>query len=152
MLVMDPPNQHFFVYPLSFLTFKNILDIPCVTMYIIHRQTRGVEMDQKETLRTSGTMLILSLINVKDRYGYEIIETLKEKSEDIFEMKEGTLYPLLHRLEKQGFLKSYMQNTESNRQRKYYSITKKGVVQLEEEKIAWKIYSKAIQNVLGYSL
>ncbi|NLC64362.1 MAG: PadR family transcriptional regulator [Erysipelothrix sp.] len=107
-------------------------------------------MDQRESLRTSGTLMILSLIDKRDMYGYEIIETLNEASEQVFSLKEGTLYPLLHRLEQQGFLKSY-QKTVDNKKRKYYKITKKGVTQLAEEKASWKVYSKAISNVVGFA-
>lgn len=107
-------------------------------------------MDQRESLRTSGTLMILSLINERDMYGYEIIETLKKTSNEVFNLKEGTLYPILHRLEQQGFLKSY-QKTVENKKRKYYKITKKGVTQLAEEKESWKIYSNAISNVVGFA-
>lgn len=109
-------------------------------------------MDQKESLRTSASLMLLSLIEKKDMYGYEIIETLRHASKNIFDLKEGTLYPMLHRLEKQGFLKSYNQKTESGPNRKYYTLTDKGAKQLVEEKEAWSIFSGAINAVVRFGL
>lgn len=109
-------------------------------------------MNQKEFLRTSGAMLVLSLLEAKDMYGYEMIESLMLRSENVFEMKEGTLYPLLHRLEKQKLLSSYSIKTEQNRTRKYYKITDKGIKELATEKESWIIHSDAINKVMGFSV
>lgn len=109
-------------------------------------------MDQKESLRTSAQFMLLSLIKKKDMYGYEIIETLRTASKNVFDLKEGTLYPMLHRLEKAGFLKSYSHKLESGPTRKYYSITDKGAKQLVEEKEAWSLFTGAINAVVSFSL
>ena len=77
----------------------------------------------------STTMLLLKLLSEKDMYGYEMIETLREKSENVFELKAGTLYPLLHGLEEKEFVKSYEQEA-GGKTRKYYSITREGKKQL----------------------
>ena len=61
----------------------------------------------KSLVSGSTMMLILKLLEEKDMYGYEMIETLREKSENVFELKAGTLYPLLHGLEEKEFVKSY---------------------------------------------
>ena len=65
--------------------------------------------DNREWLRTGAQLMVLSLINEKDRYGYEIIQEFERRSDEVFQMKEGTLYPILHRLENEGHLKSYKQ-------------------------------------------
>lgn len=109
-------------------------------------------MKQKEFLRTSGEMLILSLLRQRDMYGYEMIENLLLKSENVFELKEGTLYPILHRLEKEGSLKSYSKKTKNNRTRKYYKITNRGLKKLAEEKESWELHSKTIDSLIGFSL
>ncbi len=93
-------------------------------------------------------MLILRLLSEKDMYGYEMIDTLKKRSENVFELKAGTLYPLLHGLEEKHFLKSYEQEV-LGKVRKYYQITPEGRKHLEQKKEEWKEYSKAVGNVLA---
>ena len=102
----------------------------------------------KELIKGSTSMLILSLLKENDMYGYEMIKNLKEKSENVFELKEGTLYPILHSLEEKGFIKSYWDKT-TPKKRKYYSITEKGKKQLKEKKEEWKIFSSGINHVIG---
>ncbi|MCQ2543307.1 MAG: PadR family transcriptional regulator [Lachnospiraceae bacterium] len=97
-----------------------------------------------------GTML-LKLLSEKDMYGYEMIETLRVRSENIFELKAGTLYPLLHTLESKNYLKSY--ELESlGKVRKYYSITKEGKKYLDSKLNEWDVYSKAVDSVLLYGV
>lgn len=96
----------------------------------------------------STTMLLLKLLSEKDMYGYEMIETLREKSQNVFELKAGTLYPLLHGMEDKNYLTVYEKEI-GGKVRKYYSITKTGRKVLEEKKEEWKIYSSAVVNVLN---
>ncbi len=93
-------------------------------------------------------MLILRLLSEKDMYGYEMIDTLKKRSENVFELKAGTLYPLLHGLEEKQFLNFYEQEV-LGKVRKYYQITPEGRKYLEQKKEEWKEYSKAVGNVLA---
>ena len=79
----------------------------------------------KSLVSGSTMMLILKLLEEKDMYGYEMIETLREKSENVFELKAGTLYPLLHGLEEKGFVESY-EKEAVGKIRKYYHITRSG--------------------------
>ena len=79
--------------------------------------------NDKSLLSGSTAMLVLRLLESKDMYGYQMIETLEKESNDVFALKAGTLYPLLHGLERDGAVKSYEIITESARSRKYYSIT-----------------------------
>ena len=102
----------------------------------------------KSLISGSTSMLILKLLEEKDMYGYEMIKKLKEKSENVFELKEGTLYPILHGLEENGFITSYWDETTAKK-RKYYAITEKGKKQLKEKKEEWKIFSNGINHVLG---
>ena len=85
-------------------------------------------------------LLILKLLEEKDMYGYEMIETLREKSENVFELKAGTLYPLLHGLDEQE---------AGGKTRKYYSITREGKKQLRAKEKELKEYAGAVRNVLG---
>ena len=63
----------------------------------------------KSLISGSTSMLILKLLEEKDMYGYEMIETLREKSRNVFELKAGTLYPLLHGMESKGYVDAYEQ-------------------------------------------
>lgn len=93
-------------------------------------------------------MMILRLLTEKDMYGYEMIDTLKKRSENVFELKAGTLYPLFHGLEEKQFVMSYEQEV-LGKVRKYYQITGEGKKHLEQKKSEWKEYSKAVSNVLA---
>ena len=105
----------------------------------------------KSLISGSTTMLLLKLLAEKDMYGYEMIEVLRERSENVFELKAGTLYPLLHSLEAKGLLNAY-EKEAGNKVRKYYSITKQGKKILDEKKDEWELYSKAVASVLGIAL
>ena len=98
----------------------------------------------------SSRLLVLKLLNEKPFYGYELIKTLKERSNDTFDMKEGTLYPILHKLENDGLIKSSNQEV-SGRVRKVYSITTRGIKVLEEEMKQWNEFSLAVNQVLAFS-
>jgi PadR family transcriptional regulator PadR len=106
----------------------------------------------KNALSGNTTMLVLRLLEGKDMYGYQIIEELSEKSEDIFRLKTGTLYPILHGLENSGMLVSYDEDTDNQRVRKYYQITKQGKGLLTEKKAEWDVYTKAVSRVMEGSV
>ena len=93
-------------------------------------------------------LIVLESVRQKDMYGYEMIDTLKKRSENVFELKAGTLYPLLHGLEEKQFVTSYEQEV-LGKVRKYYQITGEGKKHLEQKKSEWKEYSKAVSNVLA---
>ncbi len=103
----------------------------------------------KELMKGSTSILILSLLEKKDMYGYQIIQELKEQSENIFELKEGTLYPMLHGLENENAIVSYWFDADNGKRRKYYQITSAGKRLLIEKKREWQTYSKAVNRVLG---
>lgn len=103
---------------------------------------------EKSLISGSMTMLILKLLSEKDMYGYEMIDTLRQKSQNVFELKAGTLYPLLHGLEEKGLLTVYEQEY-AWKTRKYYSITKNGESFLKKKKEEWEEYQAAVANVLA---
>lgn len=104
-----------------------------------------------KTLASGSTpMLLLKLLSEKDMYGYEIIDTLKQRSQNVFEMKAGTLYPLLHGMEEKHLLTVYEQEV-SGKVRKYYRITKEGRKVLEEKQTEWQRYTQAVTDVLNFS-
>ena len=101
----------------------------------------------KSLVSGSTSMLLLRLLEEKDMYGYEMIETLESRSNHVFSLKAGTLYPLLHSLEEKGYLTSY-ENEVNGKVRKYYSITKNGRNYLKDKKKEWQEYQAAVTNVL----
>ena len=106
-----------------------------------------MKMD-KILLSGSSAMLVLRLLDEGDMYGYQITEQLAQRSQNVFEMKSGTLYPLLHTLEQKGFVTAY-QRTEGGRERRYYAITEAGRRQLTEKREEWENYTLAVNRVLG---
>ena len=101
----------------------------------------------KELLKGSTTMLVLDLLKNQNMYGYEMIDTLESRSNHVFSLKAGTLYPLLHSLEEKGYLTAY-ENEVNGKTRKYYSITKNGRNYLKDKKKEWQEYQTAVTNVL----
>lgn len=102
----------------------------------------------KELLKGSTVMLVLSILEEKNMYGYQIIKEVKQKSEDVFNLNEGTLYPILHNLEEKGFISSYW-DEKTAKKRKYYAITNEGNKYLKSKKEEWKIFSSGVNQVLG---
>lgn len=102
----------------------------------------------KELVKGSTALLVLSVINGKEMYGYQIIKELERLSDATFSMNEGTLYPILHALEKEKLLEAYWEETESARKRKYYRITDKGVKELASKRQEWNAYASAVKKVL----
>ncbi|MDD6605498.1 MAG: PadR family transcriptional regulator [Oscillospiraceae bacterium] len=96
-------------------------------------------------------LLVLSLLSGEDMYGYQMIVELGRRSNRTFEMKEGTLYPVLHGLEKDGYVEAYQQEAPTGRVRKYYHLTRKGGAALKTEEKAWETYSGAVNAVLRSS-
>lgn len=96
-------------------------------------------------------LLVLSLLAGEDMYGYQMIVELGRRSNRTFEMKEGTLYPVLHGLEKDGYVEAYQQEAPTGRVRKYYHLTRKGGAALKAEEKAWETYSGAVNAVLRSS-
>ena len=93
-------------------------------------------------------LLILSLLSEREMYGYEIVTELARRSDETFSLREGTLYPLLHRLEKEGAVAA-REVKAGGRPRRYYRLTKKGGEKLSEREAEWVRYSSAVNAVLS---
>lgn len=106
-----------------------------------------------KTLMSGSTpLLVLSLLTDGEKYGYEMIIELERRSDSTFSLKEGTLYPLLHTLEKDGLIKSESRTAPSGRERKYYALTKKGQTFLKEKRQEWEFFSEKVNTVLSFSV
>lgn len=97
----------------------------------------------------STTMLVLALLESREMYGYEIIEELQRRSNNVFQMKEGTLYPILHALERDRFVTAQERTAPSGRARRYYRVTAQGLRALEEKKAEWSTYAAAVTAILA---
>lgn len=94
-------------------------------------------------------MLVLKLLKQEPKYGYQIISELKEKSNDRFALKEGTLYPILYRLEDDGLVESRWSEAKGKKvPRKYYAITEKGKLALTELKKLWQEISEGVEKLM----
>ena len=96
-------------------------------------------------------LLVLGLLRGGDMYGYQMIVELERRSDQTFSMKEGTLYPVLHGMEKDGLVEVYEQAAPTGRMRKYYHLTQKGKAALKTETEEWRRYASAVDAVLGAS-
>lgn len=103
---------------------------------------------EKSLISGSTSMLLLRLLEGKDMYGYEMIEALEQKSNNVFSMKAGTLYPLLHLLEEKEYLTCY-EKEANGKTRKYYHLTREGKKYLKSKKEEWQEFSTAVANVLN---
>lgn len=94
-------------------------------------------------------MLVLKLLCKEQKYGYQIIQELREKSEDTFQLRDGTLYPILYRLEDDGLILGEWSEPEGRQvSRKYYRITEKGTEALTEIDAVWKKIAKGIIMIM----
>jgi len=110
------------------------------------------EMDQGSKQLKKGVLeiIILDLLTEKDRYGYEIIKELTERSSGYFELKEGTLYPILYRLNGNGLIDNYWgKEMNDAARRKYYHLTDKGVSELKQKKQQWEELIDAVNIILN---
>ncbi|NOV00730.1 PadR family transcriptional regulator [Paenibacillus planticolens] len=102
----------------------------------------------KELMKGSTVILILTLLNRKDMYGYEMTKEMETHTEGVFTLKEGTLYPILHMLESEKYVEAYWDEHEG-RKRKYYRITKMGKDELHLKREEWSLFRNTVDRVLG---
>lgn len=94
-------------------------------------------------------MLILEVLSRGDSYGYQIAQSVLAQSDGYFQLKEGSLYPALHRLARQTLLKAYWVDTDEGRRRKYYKLTPKGRAALKSKRREWTDFAAGVAGVLG---
>jgi len=102
----------------------------------------------KSLFAAGSTMMILKLLEQEDLYGYQMIEELSRRSDRTFELKTGTLYPLLHGLEEKGLISAYEKNEATQRPRRYYHLTDRGRRLLADKQTEWTAYTEAVRRVL----
>ncbi len=101
-----------------------------------------------ELLRGTLDMLILKVVALGPSHGYAIAQRLQQISKDFFQVHQGSLYPALHRLEDRGWLQAAWKESETGREAKFYTLTKKGRGQMDAEVVNWERLCYAIGLVL----
>ncbi len=104
--------------------------------------------DKSELLKGTLGMLILKVVALGPIHGYAISQRIQQISKDFFQLQQGSLYPALHRLEDRGWLDANWKVTDTGREAKFYSLTRKGRKQLEAEMLNWERLSGAVALIL----
>jgi PadR family transcriptional regulator PadR len=103
----------------------------------------------RELKRGTLELVLLRLLSERQMYGYELVSTLERRGGEPFQIKEGTLYPVLYRLENDGFVEAKWETMERGVPRKYYRLTKAGAKELESLAADWHEFSAAVNRLLG---
>jgi DNA-binding PadR family transcriptional regulator len=101
----------------------------------------------KDLVAASSTPLVLAILSEGDSYGYAILQRVRELSGGLLSWTDGMLYPVLHRLERQGYVEARWEAAPTGRQRKYYRLTEDGRAQLDEERRQWQVVDAALRGV-----
>jgi transcriptional regulator len=101
----------------------------------------------KDLVAASSTPLVLAILAEGDSYGYAILKRVRELSRGRMEWTDGMLYPVLHRLERLGFIEAHWEKSEAGRRRKYYRITRRGRKQLAEEREQWQAVDDTLRGI-----
>jgi transcriptional regulator len=101
-----------------------------------------------EALKGHLDLLLLAVLSEGPAHGYAVIESLRLRSGEVFDLPEGTVYPALHRLEEQGLLTSSW-SEESGRRKRVYQLTPKGRQALDSRQNEWKTFAKAVNATVG---
>lgn len=94
-------------------------------------------------------LLILKTISIEPKHGWAIAKRIEQVTSDVLQVTQGALYPALHRLEQQGWIRSEWRQSETGREAKFYSLTRAGSVQLKKELAQWDRLSKAVALVVA---
>lgn len=104
--------------------------------------------ERGDLLQGTLDMLVLKAVQLEPMHGWGITERIEQWSEQVLQLGQGTLYPALYRLERQGLIRSEWKVTENSRRARYYSLTREGRRQLEAEMAQWRRTSRAVNQVL----
>jgi PadR family transcriptional regulator, regulatory protein PadR len=108
--------------------------------------------DRGDLLQGTLDMLVLKALQLEPMHGWGITERIEQWSERVLQLGQGTLYPALYRLERQGVIKSEWKTSDNNRRARYYALTRSGRRQLDDELVQWRRMSRAVNQVLDATL
>jgi DNA-binding PadR family transcriptional regulator len=106
-------------------------------------------MGSKDLVAASAKTIVLALLLTGESYGYQIIKRVRRVSGGALEWSNAVLYPVLHRLERDGLIRSEWRMSPENRMRKYYLLTDLGAAELNQEKARWRGVQAALGKILG---
>ena len=107
------------------------------------------KLTRTDLLQGTLDMMILKTLAPGAMHGWNISKQIQEASKNTFEIKQGSLYPALHRLESKGFIRSEWGASENNRKAKYYRLTATGRLQLDTGAMSWTRYAEAVSKILA---
>ena len=107
-------------------------------------------MNEQRLELPQGTLdlLILKALALEPQHGWAVSERVQQMSSDMLQVKQGSLYPALHRLERRGWIKAKWSTTDNNRRAKYYDLTRTGRKELDAQTESWRKLSSAVAQVL----
>jgi transcriptional regulator len=111
-----------------------------------------VGKDKADVLQGTLDMLVLKALQLEPMHGWGITERIEQWSEQVLQLGQGTLYPALYRLERQGLIRSEWRVTENNRRARYYALTREGRRSFADELASWRRMSRAINKVLDVAV
>jgi transcriptional regulator len=115
---------------------------------------RGIRarMFDRELKKGSAELLILSLVEAQPRHGYELSKLIETRSEGLLSFRVASLYPLLYRLEKRGWIQGRWVEKAGQRRRRYYRLMPAGATALAEQRTGWQRFVCAINRIAGFDL
>ncbi len=102
---------------------------------------------ERELMRGAGPFAVMKLLRRREMYGYELVTALSTHTDGVLAMGQSTLYPMLYNLQAKGYITSRWQKAQSGRQRKYYSLTRRGLQRLATETRQWQSLVNAIASL-----
>ena len=126
------------------------IELQCIVL--LRKGGSPVVIIDKDLVAASSTPLVLAILKEGESYGYAIIKRVGELSSGELEWTDGMLYPLLHRLERNGLVKAVWGQSETGRRRKYYRLTEAGVEQLNRQRRQWQVVDQAMRGILRMAM
>ena len=135
------------IHQLTTLGFGRLFSRDTLTIYnrVIDNHNMGKPSD---LVQGTLDLLILKTLSLEPKHGWAIAKRIQQISNEVLQVQQGSLYPALHRLEQQGWIRAKWNESETGRQAKFYSLTAAGRAQLEKEKKSWRRLSTAIDVVI----
>ena len=110
--------------------------------------TQAMKTSRTDLLQGTLDLLILKTLSLEPMHGWDISKRIQSVSKDTLQVKQGSLYPCLHRLQAKGLIESEWGIADSNRRAKFYSLTATGLAQLEHETSVWEEFTQAVSLIM----
>jgi PadR family transcriptional regulator PadR len=137
-----------FPSPQSPATFSLLLPSYALEQYVAMQHIRSRMLD-RELKKGSAELLILSLVEDQPRHGYDLSKLIEARSEGVLKFRVASLYPLLYRLEKRGWILGRWIEKAGQRRRRYYRLTPAGAAVLASQRDTWRAFAEAINRIAG---